>query len=122
MVPYINSLIFFKYNYICLLKIILLGDIDINKKSIKLNKDMINEITLRNCLYWVDENITWELLEGDLKWEVLLSGSVDLVEKETKLLNSNINDNILRFNLSRGSHSTREQIIKNALLKLAQND
>ena len=95
---------------------------DINIKSIKINKDKIDEISLRNCLYWVDENITWELLEGDLKWEVLLSGSVDLVEKETKLLNSNINDNILRFNLSRGSHSTREQIIKNALLKLAQND
>ena len=83
---------------------------------------MINEITLRNCLYWVDENITWELLEGDLKWEVLLSGSVDLVEKEAQLFNININDNILRFNLSRRSHSTREQIIKNALLKLAQND
>jgi len=95
---------------------------DINIKSIKINKDKIDEISLRNCLYWVDENITWELLEGDLKWEVLLSGSVDLVEKETKLLNSNINDNILRFNLSRGSHSTREQIIKNALLKLAKND
>ena len=95
---------------------------DINIKSIKINKDKIDEISLRNCLYWVDENITWELLEGDLKWEVLLSGSVDLVEKETKLLNSNINDNILRFNLSRGSHSTRERIIKNALLKLAQND
>ena len=95
---------------------------DINIKSIKINKDKIDEISLRNCLYWVDENITWELLEGDLKWEVLLSGSVDLVEKETKLFNININDNILRFNLSRGSHSTREQIIKNALLKLAQND
>jgi hypothetical protein len=95
---------------------------DINIKSIKINKDKIDEISLRNCLYWVDENITWELLEGDLKWEVLLSGSVDLVEKETKLFNININDNILRFNLSRGSHSTREQIIKNALLKLAKND
>ena len=95
---------------------------DINIKSIKINKDKIDEISLRNCLYWVDENITWELLEGDLKWEVLLSGSVDLVEKEAKLFNININDNILRFNLSRGSHSTREQIIKNALLKLAQND
>ena len=95
---------------------------DINIKSIKINKDKIDEISLRNCLYWVDENITWELLEGDLKWEVLLSGSVDLVEKETKLFNININDNILRFNLSRGSHSTREQNIKNALLKLAKND
>ena len=95
---------------------------DINIKSIKINKDKIDEISLRNCLYWVDENITWELLEGDLKWEVLLSGSVDLVEKETKLFNININDNILRFNLSRGSHSTREQIIKNALQKLAKND
>ena len=95
---------------------------DINIKSIKINKDKIDEISLRNCLYWVDENITWELLEGDLKWEVLLSGSVDLVEKEAQLFNININDNILRFNLSRGSHSTREQIIKNALLKLAQND
>ena len=95
---------------------------DINIKSIKINKDKIDEISLRNCLYWVDENITWELLEGDLKWEVLLSGSVDLVEKETKLFNININDNILRFDLSRGSHSTREQIIKNALLKLAKND
>ena len=101
---------------------ILLSRMDINIKSIKINKDKIDEISLRNCLYWVDENITWELLEGDLKWEVLLSGSVDLVEKETKLFNININDNILRFNLSRGSHSTREQIIKNALLKLAQND
>jgi hypothetical protein len=95
---------------------------DINIKSIKINKDKIDEISLRNCLYWVDENITWELLEGDLKWEVLLSGSVDLVEKEAKLFNININDNILRFNLSRGSHSTREQIIQNALLKLAKND
>jgi len=95
---------------------------DINIKSIKINKDKIDEISLRNCLYWVDENITWELLEGDLKWEVLLSGSVDLVEKEAQLFNININDNILRFNLSRGSHSTREQIIKNALLKLAKND
>lgn len=101
---------------------ILLSRMDINIKSIKINKDKIDEISLRNCLYWVDENITWELLEGDLKWEVLLSGSVDLVEKETKLFNININDNILRFNLSRGSHSTREQIIKNALLKLAKND
>jgi hypothetical protein len=102
--------------------LILLSRMDINIKSIKINKDKIDEISLRNCLYWVDENITWELLEGDLKWEVLLSGSVDLVEKETKLFNININDNILRFNLSRGSHSTREQIIKNALLKLAKND
>ena len=101
---------------------ILLSRMGINIKSIKINKDKIDEISLRNCLYWVDENITWELLEGDLKWEVLLSGSVDLVEKEAQLFNININDNILRFNLSRGSHSTREQIIKNALLKLAKND
>ena len=93
----------------------------INKKTIKLNKNIINEISLRNCLYWVDENITWELLEDDVKWEINLTGSSDLVKKELQLLNSNINDNILRFNLSRESHSTREQIIKNALLKIAQD-
>jgi His-Xaa-Ser system protein HxsD len=94
----------------------------INKKTIKLNKNIINEISLRNCLYWVDENITWELLEDDVKWEINLTGSSDLVKKELQLLNSNINDNILRFNLSRESHSTREKIIKNALLKLAKNE
>jgi His-Xaa-Ser system protein HxsD len=94
----------------------------INKKTIKLNKNIINEISLRNCLYWVDENITWELLEDDVKWEINLTGSSDLVKKELQLLNSNINDNILRFNLSRESHSTREKIIKNALLKLSKNE
>ena len=94
----------------------------INKKTIKLNKNIINEISLRNCLYWVDENITWELLEDDVKWEINLTGSSDLVKKELQLLNSNINDNILRFNLSRESHSTRENIIKNALLKLSKNE
>ena len=93
-----------------------------SSKSVKLNKDKINEISLRNCLYWVDENITWELDEDEFKWEVKLTGSPDLVNKELKLLNSNINDNILRFNLSRQSHSTREQIITSALIKLAKND
>jgi len=102
--------------------LILLLGMDINKKSIKINKNKINEILLRNCLYWVDENITWELLESEVKWTVNLTGAADLVDKELRHLNSNINDNILRFNLSRGSYSTREKIIKNALLKLATND
>ena len=60
-------------------------------------------------------------LEDDNHWKINLTGPDDFIEKELSKLNSNINDNILRYNLSRDSHSTREQIIKNALLKLAQD-
>ena len=94
---------------------------DGNIKIIKLKKSKINEISLRSALYWVDEKCSWELLEEDNHWKINLTGPADFIEKELSKLNSNINDNILRYNLSRDSHSTREQIIKNALLKLAKD-
>jgi His-Xaa-Ser system protein HxsD len=93
-----------------------------NTKIIKLNKSKINEISLRKALYWIDEKCSWELLEEDNHWKINLTGPDDFIEKELSKLNSNINDNILRYNLSRDSHSTREEIIKNALLKIAQDE
>ena len=90
-------------------------------KTIKIKKKSINEISLRQALYWIDEKFTWDLQEADEFWKIVLSGPAEDIEKEYSLLNSSINDYILRYNLSKDSYTTRENIIKNALSKIANN-
>ena len=90
-------------------------------KTIKIKKKSINEISLRQALYWIDEKFTWDLQEVDEFWKIVLSGPAEDIEKEYSLLNSSINDYILRYNLSKDSYTTRENIIKNALLKISNN-
>jgi len=92
------------------------------RKTIKLRKDSISEIRLRGSLYWVSEEVSWELDDTGNHWVIDLSGSLDVVNAESSKLNISINDNILRQKLSDESYSTREKIIKNALNKLAKDE
>ena len=91
-------------------------------KTIKISKDSISEIRLRGSLYWVSEEVSWELDEINGHGVVDISGPSDVVNSEASKLNVSINDNILRQKLSDESYSTREKIIQNALNKLAQDE
>jgi His-Xaa-Ser system protein HxsD len=91
-------------------------------KAIKLSKDSISEISLRSSLYWISDEISWELQESDSHWIVELSGPSESIKREASKLNVSINDNMLRHSLANDSYTTREKIIKSALNKLAQDE
>lgn len=90
-------------------------------KLLRINKSDMSEILVRKTLYWIDEKYSWELLEFDNYWEIELTGCEKYLSKEFSKLNSRVNDNILRYKLSRDSYTTRELIIKKALAKLAND-
>ena len=55
-------------------------------KNIKIKKKSINEISLRQALYWIDEKFTWDLQEADEFWKIVLSGPAEDIEKEVMIM------------------------------------
>jgi len=91
-------------------------------KILKVLKSNIDELSLRKSLYWINTDCLWEINDEKKYWSIVLFCDSSIAEKEYTHLNALVNDHILRYKLSSSSKIIRENIINNALSKLALNE